>query len=75
MLMAHLVLKNLVEEYEALRVLHAETGSRATRERMEDVAYSLCASTGTRSVDAALAVARFRLRGVTTAEEKPVLAA
>ncbi|MEV7197019.1 DUF5133 domain-containing protein [Streptomyces sp. NPDC093510] len=74
MLMAHLVLKNLVEQYEGLRALHAETGSAATRRQMEDVAYTLCVSTGTGSIDAALAVARFRLRAVRTGSE-PLLAA
>ncbi|MEV0254106.1 DUF5133 domain-containing protein [Streptomyces sp. NPDC050732] len=74
MLMAHLVLKNLVEQYEELRALHAETGSAAARRRMDDVAYSLCVSTGTGSVDAALAVARFRLRRVSAGSE-PLLAA
>jgi hypothetical protein len=62
--MAHpAVLKDLVEQYESLRALHAENGSPAARRRMDDVAYTLCVSTGTRDVDAALVVARRRLSG------------
>jgi hypothetical protein len=62
--MAHpAVLKDLVEQYESLRALHAENGSPAARRRMDDVAYTLCVSTGTRDVDAALVVARHRLSG------------
>ncbi|MFJ9800623.1 DUF5133 domain-containing protein [Streptomyces wuyuanensis] len=64
MLMAHpAVLDNLVEQYETLRLLHAEDGSEAVRRRMEDVAYTLCVSTGTSDVDAALIAARFHLPG------------
>ncbi|MFF0201346.1 DUF5133 domain-containing protein [Streptomyces sp. NPDC005017] len=64
MLMAHpAVLQNLIRQYEALRLLHAEEGSEAVRQRMEDVAYTLCVSTGTRDVDAALIAARHRLPG------------
>lgn len=64
MLMAHpAVLGNLVEQYEALRLLNAENGSPEVRRRMEDVAYTLCVSTGTRDVDAALLAARMQLPG------------
>ncbi|QLJ02623.1 DUF5133 domain-containing protein [Streptomyces sp. NEAU-sy36] len=64
MLMAHpAVLKNLVEQYETLRILHAEDGSPEVRQRMDDVAYTLCVATGTRDVDAALIAARHRLPG------------
>ncbi|MEU0060139.1 DUF5133 domain-containing protein [Streptomyces sp. NPDC006334] len=59
MLMAHpAVLANLIEQYEALRILHAEEGSPEVRQRMDDVAYTLCVSTGTRDIDAALIAAR-----------------
>ncbi|OQR65677.1 DUF5133 domain-containing protein [Streptomyces maremycinicus] len=62
MLMAHpAVLKNLVERYENLSVLHAENGSEDVRRQMDDVAYTLCVSTGTRDIDAALVAARHRL--------------
>ncbi|MFI9150232.1 DUF5133 domain-containing protein [Streptomyces sp. NPDC053367] len=64
MLMAHpAVLKNLIEQYETLRILHAEDGSPGVRQRMDDVAYTLCVATGTRDIDAALIAARHRLPG------------
>ncbi|MFD8373520.1 DUF5133 domain-containing protein [Streptomyces sp. NPDC059688] len=64
MLMAHpAVLKNLIEQYETLRVLHAEEGSEAVRQRMNDIAYTLCVSTGTRDIDTALVAARHQLPG------------
>ncbi|MER8001233.1 MULTISPECIES: DUF5133 domain-containing protein [unclassified Streptomyces] len=70
MLMAHpAVLRNLVEQYDALRVLHAEDGSPAVRRRMDDVAYTLCVSTGTRDIDAALIAARHRLPGARTEDD------
>lgn len=64
MLMAHpAVLSNLVEQYDTLRILHAEDGSEEVRQRMDDIAYTLCVSTGTRDVDAALVAARHQLPG------------
>ncbi|MEU0400543.1 DUF5133 domain-containing protein [Streptomyces sp. NPDC006197] len=64
MLMAHpAVLRNLIEQYETLEVLRAEHGSDEVRRRMDDLAYTLCVSTGTRDVDAALIAARHRLPG------------
>ncbi|MGW4914486.1 DUF5133 domain-containing protein [Streptomyces sp. NPDC004270] len=64
MLMAHpAVLKDLVEQYETLRALHAENGSLAARRRMDDVADTLCVSTGTRDADVALVAARHQLPG------------
>ncbi|MFC8956612.1 DUF5133 domain-containing protein [Streptomyces sp. NPDC057101] len=64
MLMAHpTVLKNLVERYETLLLLHDEDGSSEARRRMEDVTYTLCVSTGTRDIDTALATARRQLSG------------
>ncbi|MFC9241565.1 DUF5133 domain-containing protein [Streptomyces decoyicus] len=62
MLMAHpAVLLELVEEYEVLELLHARQGRDEVRRRMDDVAYTLCVSTGTRDVDAALIAARHQL--------------
>ncbi|GAA4329678.1 DUF5133 domain-containing protein [Streptomyces venetus] len=70
MLLAHpVVLTNLIEQYETLRVLHAENGTPEARRRMEDVAYTLCVSTGTRDVDAALVAARHRLPGARTEDD------
>ncbi|WP_030671343.1 DUF5133 domain-containing protein [Streptomyces sp. NRRL B-1347] len=64
MLMAHpAILRNLVEQYETLRILHAQDGRPQVRQRMDDVAYTLCVSTGTRDVDAALIAARHQLPG------------
>ncbi|MGW1966547.1 DUF5133 domain-containing protein [Streptomyces sp. NPDC001935] len=64
MLMAHpAVLARLVEQYETLRILQAEKGSPDVRRRMDDVAYTLCVSTGTRDIDAALIAARHQLPG------------
>ncbi|MEU9488125.1 DUF5133 domain-containing protein [Streptomyces decoyicus] len=62
MLMAHpAVLLELVEEYEVLELLHARQGRAEVRRKMDDVAYTLCVSTGTRDVDAALSAARHQL--------------
>ncbi|MFF7725550.1 DUF5133 domain-containing protein [Streptomyces sp. NPDC008001] len=62
MLMAHpLVLSSLLEQYEALAVLNAGEGGANVRRRMEDVAYTLCVSTGTRDIESALAAARQQL--------------
>ncbi|MFC8103507.1 DUF5133 domain-containing protein [Streptomyces sp. NPDC057363] len=70
MLLAHpVVLKNLIEQYETLRALHAEDGAEGARRRMEGVAYTLCVSTGTRDVDAALVAARHRLPGARTEDD------
>ncbi|MET9458508.1 DUF5133 domain-containing protein [Streptomyces canus] len=64
MLMAHpALLADLLERYEALRVLHAEEGSAGARQRLEDVSYTLCIATGTRDIDSALAAARRQLSG------------
>ncbi|MER5992842.1 MULTISPECIES: DUF5133 domain-containing protein [Streptomyces] len=65
MLMAHpAVLRDLIEQYEALVALDAsEADSARGRQRMEDVAYTLCVSTGTRDIDAALIAARHQLPG------------
>ncbi|NEY33618.1 DUF5133 domain-containing protein [Streptomyces sp. PRKS01-65] len=64
MLMAHpAVLKNLLEQYETLRALHAENGSEEAGRRLDDVTYTLCVSTGTRDVDSALVAARHQMPG------------
>lgn len=68
--MAHpAVLRNLVEQYVTLRTLHAEDGGTEVRRRLDDVAYTLCVSTGTKDVDAALIAARHRLPGARTRDD------
>ncbi|MFH8223699.1 DUF5133 domain-containing protein [Streptomyces sp. NPDC018057] len=75
MLLAHpVVLKNLIEQYETLRTLHAEDGTEEVRRRMEDAAYTLCVSTGTRDIGAALAAARHRLPGARTEDDSLLIA-
>ncbi|MFE0792395.1 DUF5133 domain-containing protein [Streptomyces mutabilis] len=70
MLLAHpAVLKNLIEQYETLRALHAEDGTEEARRRMDDVAYTLCVSTGTRDIDTALVAARHQLPGARTEDD------
>ncbi|MGC9500912.1 DUF5133 domain-containing protein [Streptomyces sp. WG7] len=65
MLMAHpAVLRDLIEQYEALAAVDASNADSArVRQRMDDVAYTLCVSTGTRDIDAALIAARHQLSG------------
>jgi hypothetical protein len=60
MLMAHpTVLRNLVDRYEELS---AEAGANPrTEEQLRDTAYTLCVSTGTREISAALSAARARI--------------
>ncbi|MFE9633441.1 DUF5133 domain-containing protein [Streptomyces sp. NPDC006463] len=55
------VLARLVEEYERESELRAVGPHGPVRQEMEDVVYTLCVSTGTRDIDAALAAARERL--------------
>lgn len=64
MLMSHpAVLADLIAQYEALHALHAEDGSPEAQQRLDDIAYTLCITTGTRDVNAALAAARHQLPG------------
>ncbi|WP_326701485.1 DUF5133 domain-containing protein [Streptomyces sp. NBC_01754] len=65
MLMAHpAILRNLIEHCDALRILDAgNSGGDGARQRMDDIAYTLCVSTGTRDIDAALIAARHQLPG------------
>ncbi|MFF4258405.1 DUF5133 domain-containing protein [Streptomyces sp. NPDC001663] len=51
------VLRRLVEEYEAVVAEEAETGGGWASPRAQDLAYTLCVSTGTRDVRRALAAA------------------
>ncbi|MGK5629447.1 DUF5133 domain-containing protein [Streptomyces sp. URMC 123] len=63
MLMAHpAVLRNLVERYEELEPLtRRETVAPETHRAIQDCAYTLCVSTGTRTIEDALVAARSRL--------------
>ncbi|AYG84583.1 hypothetical protein DWB77_06797 [Streptomyces hundungensis] len=75
MLMAHpAVLRDLLDEYEALLVLNAAEGDEATRQRLDDVTYTLCVSTGTRDIDAAVIAARHRLPGARTFDDSVLTA-
>jgi hypothetical protein len=51
------VLRRLVEEYEAAVAEDAETGRGWASPRTQDLAYTLCVSTGTRDVHRALEAA------------------
>ncbi|MGX1274028.1 DUF5133 domain-containing protein [Streptomyces phaeoluteigriseus] len=65
MLMPHpAVLRTLVDEYEAATA----TGSTAVDTRAQDLAYTLCVSTGTREVARALEVARGWLAAAAAAD-------
>ncbi|MEU5417925.1 DUF5133 domain-containing protein [Streptomyces sp. NPDC001407] len=65
MLLAHpAVLDDLVQRYTALeQALMTGEADPAIRQKMADVVYTLCVSTGTRDIDAALVAARHRLPG------------
>jgi hypothetical protein len=70
MLMAHpAVLARTLAQYETLRELGAEHGGEAARQRLDDVAYSLCISTGTSDIDAAVIAARHHLPGAHTRDD------
>lgn len=64
MLMAHpTVLRNLVDRYETLTA-EAETTKSVdprVRQQLQDTAYTLCVSTGTREIIPALAAARVHM--------------
>lgn len=63
MLMAHpTVLRNLVERYEAL-VDGADLTDPRIDQQLRDTVYTLCVSTGTREIAAALAAAQSRIEG------------
>ncbi|MFE7852841.1 DUF5133 domain-containing protein [Streptomyces sp. NPDC057403] len=51
------LLRKLVEEYEALLAEEAETGNGRSSPRAQDLAYTLCVTTGTRDVRRALETA------------------
>ncbi|MGW7268637.1 DUF5133 domain-containing protein [Streptomyces sp. NPDC054842] len=71
MLMPHPeTLRKLVREYEALADQEAADATGRPSQRAQDLAYTLCVSTGTRDVQRALAAARQQL-AVTAAPVSP----
>ncbi|MFJ4367604.1 DUF5133 domain-containing protein [Streptomyces chartreusis] len=60
------ILRRLVEEYEALMAHKGDVPDAGRRRelRVQDLAYTLCVSTGTREVEQALARARDMLAAV-----------
>ncbi|MFD8545479.1 DUF5133 domain-containing protein [Streptomyces sp. NPDC059649] len=70
MLLAHpAVMQGLTDEYRTLELLHADRGSEEVRQRMDDLAYTLCISTGTCDVDAALIAATHHLPGARVTDD------
>lgn len=72
MLLAHpAVLDDLVQRYTALeQALMTGEADPAIRQKMADVVYTLCVSTGTRDIDAALVAARHRLPGARVEDDR-----
>ncbi|OEV04540.1 DUF5133 domain-containing protein [Streptomyces oceani] len=62
------ILQNLLARYEAVQALYAERGTREARQRMDDVAYTLCVSTGTSDIDTALRAAERQLTAAHAAD-------
>ncbi len=62
MLMAHpAFLRELVQRYDALLTKGAAASRQQHQRELDDVSYTLCVSTGTRSVEHALTLARERI--------------
>lgn len=55
------ILRGLVDRYHELLTQDSAQGSPEARCQLEDVTYTLCVSTGTRTADEALAVAEEQL--------------
>ncbi|MFG2651456.1 DUF5133 domain-containing protein [Streptomyces sp. NPDC048436] len=62
-------LHSLLETYGSLRDLRAREDSAEVRRRLDDVTYTLCVSTGTRTPETAVASARAQLAGVHSRED------
>lgn len=76
MLMAHpSVLRELIARYEAQRRRCTTHGGAQERRRMDDVVYTLCVTTGTREIEAALQAARRQLGRVGWEGDGPALPA
>ncbi|MFJ7329888.1 MULTISPECIES: DUF5133 domain-containing protein [Streptomyces] len=74
MLMAHpAVLEELLRRYEELRARYGG-GDEGLARGLEDVTYTLCVSTGTRDIAAALVVAREQLRRSASRAKAPASA-
>lgn len=70
MLMAHpAVLNKLIEQLTTLQALNALGGNAEVRRRLEDVSYTLCVSTGTCDVDAAIIAARHHVPGARVTDD------
>ncbi|MFF6783581.1 DUF5133 domain-containing protein [Streptomyces sp. NPDC012510] len=69
MLMPHpATLRRLVDEYESLMAHQGERNDPQTARRAQDLAYTLCVSTGTRDVRQALDAARTQLAAAQVSE-------
>lgn len=77
MLMAHpVVLRNLVEHYESLEALaRTEAATPQMHRQLNDLAYTLCVSTGTQDVRAALEAAYGQLGEAFTTSGQPAAVA
>ncbi|MGB8945090.1 MAG: DUF5133 domain-containing protein [Streptomyces sp.] len=62
-------LHTLLETYASLLDLRAREDSAEVRRRLDDVSYTLCVSTGTRTPEAAVARARAQLAGVRSQDD------
>lgn len=60
-------LRNLVKRYETLRSTHARLGTSESSRQLEDISYTLCVTTGTRTVPDALAAAAAQLHTLRSA--------
>lgn len=60
-------LRNLVKRFETLQRAHARLGTSDSSRHLEDISYTLCVTTGTRTVADALAAAEAQLRAVPSA--------
>jgi hypothetical protein len=74
MLMANSAeLRELIEQYDAARRAH-EAGGEQAWQRMGEAASTLCATTGTRHIAAAVSAARRQLAAGQTRDTTPVAA-
>ncbi|RII17933.1 hypothetical protein DSC45_13595 [Streptomyces sp. YIM 130001] len=71
MLAATTVLRRLVEQYETLQQRKPDSANPSADQQLDDVTYTLCVITGTREVEAALAIARRALAVVDGQMEDP----